>query len=451
MVDRAGQEGFNFTEQLKAEREKIIHEAITDLQKTNPQIFEEGIDANNWDTIYALVSESVITKNQLIPQEADVVVKEALGQVSGWGPLMEFIVGRPDAPEITEVQIVPQGKKPPNIFYCKHGRPHYAGNHYFKDSYDAVLKFCRKIVEASGRELIKDAPIVDAWMKDMSRLAVAAYNVCPQGISASIRKTPLAREPIPLEAMVKNGTIPQIYYDMEKDLLIPGGASVSVNGRTDSGKTTFYTGRMGLVNPQERVIIGETSFEMFLPNLPNCFNMVEVVVGGKKILTMKDICESVLRNNPDWFVASEIRGAEIVSAAIVAESLSGKFGATFHASDVISFENKIFGLYQQQGITLTNVHRKTQSMFNFLVFLDKDAYGRRILMELVEITDDGYETILKLDEDEYAATQGTVRRWIYNKPISQKRLSRLAFRGAKNVELYTQVKEKHHYAQEVQH
>lgn len=441
---------FNFAEKIMAEREMIIHDIASDLHKTNPNLFSEGIDPSNWEAIYALVSESVLTKKQLLPNEADLITKEIIGQATGWGPLMEFIVGRSDAQEITEVQIVPQGKNPPNIFYCMHGRPHYAGNHYFKDSYDDVLNFCRKIVESSGRELIKDAPIVDAWMLDMSRLAVAAYDVCPQGVAATIRKTPLARPPMPLEVLVENGTVPQLYFDMERDLLIPGGASASVNGRTDSGKTTLFKARMGLVNPQERVMIGETSFEMFLPNLPNCFNLVEVVIGGKKIITMKDICETANRNNPDWFIVSEIRGSEIVAAAIIAESLSGKFGTTFHASDEISFLNKIFDLYQQLGITLTDVHRKIQSMFHFLIFLDKDAQNKRTLMEVVEVTDDGFETILKFDEDEYAATRGKVRRWIYNKPISQKRLSRLAFRGATNLDAYTEIKEKYHYAPEVQ-
>lgn len=438
----------NFKEHIEAEREKIVQEIASDLHKTNPQIFQEGIDPNNWHVVEALVKEAVLTKNQLIPGEAEMIVKNIIGQATGWGPLIEFVVGRPDAEEITEIQIVPKGKNPPDLFFCKHGRPIYAGNQYFKDSHDDVLKFCRKIVEASGRELIKDAPIVDAWMKDMSRLAVAAFDVCPQGVAATIRKSPLTRPPIPLEAMVKNGTLPQIFYEMVRDLLIPGGASISVNGRTDSGKTTLLKAIYSFINPKERAIIGETSFEMFLPHLPNCINMIEVVVGGKKIVTMTDICQSANRNNPDWFVVSEIRGPEIGPAFTIAESLSGKFGSTFHAGGVREFRSKIFKLLPQGGINLPMeyVDSQIQSVFHFLIFTDKDAHDKRTLMELVEVTEDGYETILKFDEDEYAATQGRVRRWIYNKPISKSRLARLAFRGAQNIDAYTQVKEKYHYA-----
>ncbi|MEW6697294.1 MAG: ATPase, T2SS/T4P/T4SS family [Bacillota bacterium] len=434
----------NFKEQIEAERERIIHEISTDLQKTNPKLFEEGINPNNWKVIESLIRESVLSKHQLLPPEADQVVKQIIGRGTGWGPLIEFVIG-PDADEITEVQIVPQGKNPPNVFICKNGRPIYAGNHYFKDSHDAVLNFCRKIVEDAGRELLKDAPIVDAWMKDMSRLAVSAYSVCPQGVAATIRKSPLTRPPMPLEEMVANGTMPRIFYDMTRDLFIPGGASMSVNGRTDSGKTTLLKGMYGFINPQERVIIGETSFEMFLPHLPNCYNLVEVVVGGKNVVTMKDICINAGRINPDWFIVSEIRGIEIVAAFTIAESLSGKFGSTLHAGGVNEFRSKIFKLYPD--LPMQYVDSQIQSVYHFLIFTDKDAKGKRTLMELVEVTEDGYETILKFDESEYAATNGKVRRWIYNKPISEKRLARLAFRGARNIDAYTVVKEKFHYAE----
>ena len=41
----------------------------------------------------------------------------------------------------------------------------------------------------------------------------------------------------------------------------------------------------------ERVIIGETSYELAFPHLKNCNNMVEKGYGDKMIVTMAMICE----------------------------------------------------------------------------------------------------------------------------------------------------------------
>ncbi|MEG6512404.1 ATPase, T2SS/T4P/T4SS family [Desulforamulus ruminis] len=442
----------DFRKQIEADREAMIHNVSQYLQEIKPEIFEDGLNPNSWSVTHALIRESILSKYQLVPDEVDQVIKGVISKGSGWGPLTEFVVGRPDADQITEVQVVPQGKNPPNVFYCKNGRPVYAGNHYFENSHAAVENFCRKIIEGVDRELIKNAPIVDAWMKDMSRLAVAAFDVCPQGLSFSIRKSPLTLPPIPMGKMVQNGTLPRILMDMCQDLFVHGGASWCINGRTDSGKTALLKAILTYIkdiDKIQRVLIGETSFEMFLSELPNCYNMVETVVGGKKVVTMKDICQSANRNNPDWFVLSEIRGEEIGAAATIAESLSGKFASTFHAGGVREFQNKIFKLLPQGGINLPMqyVDSQIQSMYNFLLFQDKDSLDKRTFMSLVEITEDGYEEILVFDEDEYLASNGKVRRWIYNKPISKKRLAKLAFRGARNIDAYTEVKEKYHYAE----
>jgi pilus assembly protein CpaF len=67
-------------------------------------------------------------------------------------------------------------------------------------------------------------------------------------------------------------------------------------------------------------------------------------------------------------------------------------------------------------------------MFHFLIFLDKDSAGQRILISLIEVTDEGYRTIVRFDEDEFARTGK--RRWLYENAITGARLSRLAFRGA---------------------
>ena len=108
-----------------------------------------------------------------------------MGKITGYGPLAEFFTGS-DALEVTEVMINPtaNGNK---IFYGKHGRHWPTTKQYFKDA-EEVTRFCQKICEDAGRPFTVDSPIVDAWMKDGSRIAVMGFKASPLGTAATIRK-----------------------------------------------------------------------------------------------------------------------------------------------------------------------------------------------------------------------------------------------------------------------
>jgi len=60
-------------------------------------------------------------------------------------------------------------------------------------------------------------------------------------------------------------------------------------------------------------------------------------------------------------------------------------------------------------------------------------------MSLVEVTDGGYNTIIRFNEEEFSKSKGKVRRWIYENTITPARLSRLAFRGAEIKEEYEKI------------
>jgi pilus assembly protein CpaF len=271
--------------------------------------------------------------------------------------------------------------------------------------------------------------MVDAWLRDGSRIAVQGFKVLPLGPAFTIRKSPLIRQPLPLSALVKNGTLPELAANVLIEL-VKGHANLGVFGRTDSGKTAFLRSMGQFIDPIERVIIGETSFELAFPHLKNCINMVEVTIGNKEIVNMTRICRAINRSNPDRGMVGEVGGGEIVAASEIAESTSGGFWTTGHAGGVRELCSRLPKMFAQGGMSLAReyVDDQVRSMFHFLIFLDKDSTGKRALMSIVEVTEDGYRTIIRFDEDEFARTGK--RRWVYEDLITRTRLSRLAFRGA---------------------
>jgi pilus assembly protein CpaF len=436
----------DWSKQIEQEREQIVSELALQISRDNPNLFSDSLVGNSYTRVESIIRAAVLTRQDLMPDEIDCVVTGIMGQATGYGPLAEFFVGA-DAQEITEVMVNPTATGPV-VFYGKHGRPWKAEGTYFRDN-EEVSRYCQKICEDIGRPFTEDSPMVDAWLKDGSRIAVMGYKVSPLGPALTIRKSPLVRPPLPLSVLVENGTMPRLAADLLVDMLVKGHANLGVFGRTDSGKTAVLRSLGSFIDPIERVIIGETSYELSFPNLKNCINLTEVVYGAEKIVNMTMICEAINRNNPDRALVSEIRGAEIVAASEIAESTSGGFWTTGHAGGVNELRSRIPKMFARGGMALTReyVDEQIRSMFHFLIFLDKDSAGNRVLMSVVEVTDDGYALIIRFDEDEFA--HAGKRRWIHENPISSSRLSRLAFRGADVKPEYEAVKEKYLYPEGV--
>lgn len=434
----------DWLDEIERQKQEIVDEVAAQISREHPDLFQDKLVGKNGLKAENIVRNAVLTRKDIMPDEVDGIVGAIMGQATGYGPLREFFVG-PNAQEITEVMINPSAEGP-RVFYGLRGRPHAANKQYFSND-EEVLQYCRKVCEDVGRPFTEDAPIVDAWLKDGSRIAVMGFKASPLGTAATIRKSPLVRPPLPLQAMVENQTLPPLAADILVNLLVKGHANLGVFGRTDSGKTSFLRALGREIDPIERVIIGETSFELAFPNLPNCINLVEVVYGDKKIVSMTNICETINRNNPDRALVGEIRGGEIVAASEIAESTSGGFWTTGHAGGVDELRSRLPKMFYRGGMPLPKefVDEQIKAMFHFLIFLDKSWDNKRTFMSLVEVTQEGYRTIIKFDEAEFAASQGKTRRWIYENPITEERLGRLAFRGAEIKPEYTSITDKYLY------
>jgi pilus assembly protein CpaF len=430
------------------QREKVIDDIAGHLHRERPDLFAgQAFLSGDREKIEKIVRQAVISRRDLVaPHEVDEIAAAIMGQATGYGVLQEFFTG-PGADEITEIFINPS-RDGPKIFYSKHGRPWPAERQYFKSN-EEVLRYCQKICEDVGRPFTEDASIVDAWLRDGSRIAVIGFKTSPLGVAATIRKSPVTRPLMHLDRLLEFGMLPRFAADMLVDLPVSGHANIGVFGRTDSGKTTFLRALAAHIDPVERTFIAETSFEMFLPNLQNVINLVEVAYGDKTIVDMSQLCRTMNRNNPDRAIVGEIRSKEIVAASQIASSTSGGFWTTGHAGDVNSLRTRLWGMFMDGGVNLPRefLDEVIASMFHFIVFVDKETITperKRTLTEVVEVTPGGgYRTIIKFDSREFAASGGKTRRWVYENPVSEDRLAMLAFRGARVRPEYETSKEKY--------
>ncbi|RDV81237.1 ATPase, T2SS/T4P/T4SS family [Ammonifex thiophilus] len=446
MRERLEFESGDWLKVIERQKEELVEEIARELHKERPELFSGELKL---EEVEAAVRQAVLARHDVLPEEREEVVRKIVGHATGYGVLQEFFVG-PGAEEITEVLVNPSKDGRPKVYYGRHGRSHYAGDHYFKSNEEA-LRYCQRICEDAGRPFTENAPIVDAWLKDGSRLAAIGFKVSPLGVAFTIRKSPVTRPPMPMERLVESGMLPEFVAGMLIDLLVHGHANVGVFGRTDSGKTTFLRALAMHIDPRERVFIAETSFELFLPHLGNCVNLVEVVYGDRTIVDMTQLCRVMNRSNPDRAIVGEIRSKEIIAASQMATSTSGGFWTTGHAGDVYQLRSRLWGMFMDGGVNLPRefLDEVIASMFHFVIFLDKETVTeerRRTLMEVVEVVPgEGYRTIVRFDTEEFAKSGGKVRRWVFENPVSPRRLAHLAFRGARVKPEYETVREKYVY------
>lgn len=415
---------------LERQKDTIIERLASDISRKHPDFFNKTLIGKERDEAEAMVRSVVYECGDLTVAEKEEAVRVIIGQATGYGPLEEFFVG-PGAEEITEIMVNAMPDGAPRVFIGLDGRQHPVDKVLFRSN-EQLSQYLRKICEDVGRPFTEDAPVVDAWLRDGSRIAVCGYKTTPVGACLTIRKSPLVRPPLPLDKLIENQMFPRFAAPLFRDLIVPGAANLAVCGRTDSGKTAVLRALGLFIDPADRTFVAEVSFELSFPHLPNCVNMVVVGYGDQETVSMSDLCAAFNRHNPDRTIVGEVRGGEIVAAANIAESTSGGFWTSLHAGDEGDLRSRLPKMFQEGGLPLRreDVDVQIRTMFHFLIFLDKAWDNKRTFMKLVEVTEGGYRTIIRFDTQAFAESRGAVRRWIYENPISEQRLNALAFRGA---------------------
>lgn len=435
----------------RVEYEAIVEDIANTLALKRPDLFGSKVNlmGENYDLAYEIARQHVFQRQDLIPAEKEAALKKVMGQQTQYSVLQKFFTGN-ESEKITEVMINPSGDGKPKIFVGIDGQLQYMGNDFFSSDKE-VKEWAQKICQDAGRDFDEAHPIVDGWLRDGSRVSVIGFKANPLGTTVTIRKSPLRRPPMPLLKLVHYGMFPTAIMPLA-ELLVRGLANLGFFGRTDSGKTTAMKSFGDYFLQDDRVTVAETSFEVFFPQLLNTLNLIEVIVGGEKIVTLTDILNALLRSNPDKVICGEIRGGEIVAAANMAESAAGNFMTTGHAAWINELCARLPKMFAQGGMPLPydQVDVQMSTMFHFLFFFDKDFKRRRVMTGMFEVTDDPnnrYREIITLDKEEFARTNGDVRRWVYQNSISKKRLADLAFHTGKSSSEFEKITDKLLYSE----
>jgi len=209
-------------------------------------------------------------------------------------------------PDISEVMVNPNK----TVFVQRSGRISKIQAKVNQDDLTAGLQF----LAGSHGKVFDDAhPILDAMLRDGSRVAATIAPASPEGVCMTIRK--FSQQSFSLDDLVGLGSMP----DWVAEIIAKGMSereTMLVSGSTDAGKTTLCNAALMHIPDDERLGIVEDTRELKVTH-ENVFrfetreeqkdNDGTLQVPG---ISMRQLVKNCLRNRPDRLIIGEVRGPE---------------------------------------------------------------------------------------------------------------------------------------------
>lgn len=268
---------------------------IINRNKDMNEIFE---DDDIMNLIRSAVSEYSSQRYLSISEKA-FLIETLFDSMRGLGVLEPLIKN----PEITEIMV----NGPNDIFIERKGRV-YKSDYKFPNN-EELERIIQNIVSSVNRTVNESSPIVDARLKDGSRVNVVLPPIALDGATVTIRKFP--EKPITIDDLLRFGSITKEAAEfLEK--LVCAKYNIFISGGTGSGKTTFLNALSNYIPKDERVITIEDSAELQIKGIENLVRLEtrNANVEGKGEITMRDLIKSSLRMRPERIVVGEVRGGE---------------------------------------------------------------------------------------------------------------------------------------------
>jgi pilus assembly protein CpaF len=232
------------------------------------------------------------------PGEVESIINEMTDEALGLGPLEHFLAD----PSISEIMVVDSQ----TIFIERKGRLVRADARFTDD--EAVRAVIERIVTPLGRRIDESTPLVDARLKDGSRVNAIIRPLALKGSCITIRK--FSKSPLRLDDLVRFGGLTEA---MGRFLTrsVMAKKNIVISGGTGSGKTTLLNVLSCAIPPEERIVTIEDAAELQLSQ-PHVVSLESRPpnMEGRGEYTIRDLVKNALRMRPDRIVVGECRGGE---------------------------------------------------------------------------------------------------------------------------------------------
>ena len=357
---------------------QVHKDVIKTLELERIVISEEGSQNEQVRKRVSVIIDEMLRKKanvQLSRDQKTRFITELLDEILGLGPLEALMRD----PSVTEIMVNAYDK----IFIEQKGKLTLT-RYRFRDN-DQVIQVIKRIVAPLGRRIDESVPLVDARLKDGSRVNAIIAPLAVSGPSLTIRR--FSQKPFGPQDYYRFGTISEQCMNFLENC-VKLRKNIIISGGTGTGKTTFLNALSSYIPAAERIVTVEDTAEL-RPQQEHWVSLESRPpnVEGKGAITIKDLVINCLRMRPDRIVVGECRGAEALDMLQAMNTGHEGSLATIHANTPRDSLTRLEAMCMMASADLPiwAIREMISSAVNLIVQLSRFSDGSRKVTYITEI------------------------------------------------------------------
>lgn len=306
------------------------------------------------------------------------IEKVVLSSIIGLGPIDPFL----HDPSVTEIIV----QRYDRISVERNGLVEATDAEFVSEEH--LKTVINRIIQPVGRQINLHSPLVDARLKDGSRVNATIPPISPDGATLTIRR--FSDRAYTGDDYLSFGSLDEkmLYFLMRA---VEGKASIIVSGGTGSGKTTLLNMLLLGIPENELVVTIEDSCELkhSRTNIRRLEARLATGELGVLSVTVRDLVKNALRMRPDRIIVGEIRDETIVD--MVSAMSTGHEGSlsTVHANSPQNLINArmpiLYSMYGDSSFTPEAQAIQLLEALDLIVHVSRMPDGSRKITHITHV------------------------------------------------------------------
>ena len=354
---------------------------------------KEKLDALRAKIVQNLINNKIpenITLEQYINDEIDDVLQDYdLGalernhicnliqnEINGYGPLTDLL----NNDSVTEIMV-----NGTNDIYVEVDGKLVKDESVSFINEDHIIRTVQRIVQPLGRTIDAVNPMVDARLRDGSRLNAIIPPLSLTGPIVTIRK--FSKRMNSIDDLLRMGTM-TAHMALFLQACVRAKLNIIISGGTGTGKTTLLNILSGFIDDEERIITIEDAAELKL-HQKHVVSLETRMVNyeGEGEITIRDLVRNSLRMRPDRIIVGEVRGKEAFD--MLQAMNTGHEGSitTLHSNSPDDAINRLetMMLMNDMDLPVSAIRNYIEKAINIIVQIDRLSDGKRKVTSISEI------------------------------------------------------------------
>ena len=327
------------------------------------------------ELLRGLIFQAYEIANGELGQGEPAFLNEIFEYATDYGDMDKFF----EDPQVSEIMV----NGPNQIFIEKNGKLILTDAKYESE---LQLRFAiNHIINPFGRYVNYKHPMVDAHLRDGSRINAVIPPVAQQGSCLSIRR--FLKDKLAVQDLIDKGSITQGMADFVA-VCVAARLNVIVAGNTSSGKTTFLNILARAIPDHERIVTIEDSVELQMMQTHKVsLEARPADYNGDGQVTIRDLVRNSLRMRPDRIIVGEIRGGETLDMLQAMNTGHDGSMTTVHSNGPRDTLSRLETMTLMAGFELPvlAIRKQIAAALDLIVYLTRFPDGTRKVTQISEV------------------------------------------------------------------